>query len=129
MSDELLLVLCALHSGFFAVLHLAFWKLFDWRRALPQMRLSERAILQVLNLRLIYVFLGIGILCLCFPTELVGTALGRVLMLGMAGFWLGRLIEQFVFLRVNHAGVHALSLLFALGVVLFAWPPLRVLFS
>lgn len=129
MNDDLLLVLCALHSAFFALLHLAFWKLFAWRRVLPQMRLSERAILQILNLRLIYVFLGIGALCLCFPAELVGTPLGRVLMLGVAGFWLGRLVEQFVFLRVNHAGVHALSLLFVLGIVLFAWPPLRAILS
>lgn len=129
MNDDLLLVLCALHSAFFALLHLAFWKLFAWRRVLPQMRLSERAILQILNLRLIYVFLGIGALCLCLPAELVGTPLGRVLMLGVAGFWLGRLVEQFVFLRVNHAGVHALSLLFALGIALFAWPPLRAILS
>ena len=30
MNDDLLLVLCALHSAFFALLHLAFWKLFAW---------------------------------------------------------------------------------------------------
>lgn len=127
MNDHLLLALCAVHSFLFAAFHLAFWKLFRWRESLPRMKLADRAILQILNLRLTYVFLGIGVLCLCFPNELINTALGHAVMLGMAGFWLGRLVEQFVFLRVNHAGVHALSALMALGIVLFAWPPLRAL--
>ncbi|MCX7556920.1 hypothetical protein OS187_08830 [Xanthomonadaceae bacterium JHOS43] len=127
MSDHLLLALCAAHSLLFAAFHLAFWRLFRWRESLPRMKRVDRAILQILNLRLSYVFLGIGGLCLCFPNELVDTALGRTVMLGMTGFWLGRLVEQFVFLRVNHAGVHALSALMVLGTLLFAWPPLRAL--
>ena len=125
MSDRVLLVLCAAHSFAFAVFHLAFWKLFDWRNELPQMSVANRAILQIANLRLIYLFLGFGALCLMFPQELVESALGRAFMLGVSGFWLGRLIEQFVFVPYNRAFVHALSLLFALGAVLFAWPALR----
>jgi hypothetical protein len=125
MSDAALLALCAAHSFAFAAFHLAFRKLFGWREELPRMSIANRAILQIANLRLVYLFLGIGALCLAFPRELVDTALGRALMLGMAGFWAGRLLEQFVFLRVNRISVHLLSALFALGIVLFAWPALR----
>ena len=125
MNDSALLALCAAHSFALAAFHLTFWRLFDWREELPRMSVANRAILPILNLRLTYVFLGIGALCLAFPRELVETALGRALMLGMAGFWLGRLIEQFVFLRIDRPAVHALSAVFALGTVLFAWPALR----
>ena len=127
MSDSVLLALCAAHSFALAAFHLMFWRLFRWREELPRMSVANRAILPILNLRLTYVFLGVGALCIAFPRELVGTALGRAVMLGMAGFWLGRLIEQFVFLRVDHPAVHALSAVFALGAGLFAWPALRAL--
>ena len=125
MSDEALLRLCALHSFLLAGFHLLFWKLFDWPRALSGSSLATRVVPQILNLRLIYLFLGVGALCIAFPQELVSTPLGRALMLGMAGFWLGRLIEQFVFLRYHRVAIHVLSAMFALGIVLFAWPVLR----
>jgi hypothetical protein len=124
MDDRTLLALCAVHSFALAAFHLGFWKLFGWPRAYAGASLANRVVPQILNLRLIYVFLGVGALCLAFPQELAGTALGRALLLGMSGFWIGRLVEQFVFLRVNHAGVHALSVVFALGALLFAWPAL-----
>ena len=105
-----------------AAFHLGFWKLFGWPRAYAGTSLVNRVVPQILNLRLIYFFTCIGALCLTFPTDLAGSAMGRAILLGMSGFWLGRLVEQFVFLRVNHAGVHALSAVFLLGAVLFAWP-------
>lgn len=127
MSDTALLALCAAHSFAFAAFHLMFWRLFGWREQLPRLGAANRAIVPILNLRLVYVFAGVGALCLAFPSELAGTALGRAILLGMAGFWIGRLIEQFVFLRFNHALVHATSLAFAAGAALFAWPALRAL--
>ena len=51
---------------------------------------------------------------------LAGTPLGRAFLLGMSGFWALRLATQFVWLRVNHPLVHALSLAFALGAIVFA---------
>ena len=122
MHPDVPLLLCALHSFGFAVFHLAFWKLFDWKRELARVGLPTRAITQILNLRLVYVFLGAGTMCLLFPAELRGTPLGRALLWFMVLFWLGRTIEQFVFLRINRPMVHALTVLFVLGAALFAWP-------
>ena len=112
MHTDVPLLLCALHSFGFAAFHLAFWKLFGWKREL----------VQILNLRLVYVFLGVGTLCLLFPAELRGTALGRALLWFMVVFWIGRTVEQFVFLRINRPLVHAPTALFVLGAVLFALP-------
>ncbi|WP_372018605.1 hypothetical protein [Pseudoxanthomonas sp. 10H] len=122
MASDVPLLLCALHSFGFAAFHLAFWKLFGWKRELARVGLATRAITQILNLRLAYVFLGVGTLCLLFPAELRGTPLGRALLWFMVVFWAGRTVEQFVFLRVNHAAVHGLTALFVLGSLLFALP-------
>jgi hypothetical protein len=124
VDDRTLLALCAIHSFALAAFHLLFWKLFRWREELPRMSVANRAILQIINLRLIYLFLGVGALCLAFPDELVSTPLGRAMMLGMSVFWVGRSLEQFVFLRHNRPLIHALTGIFLLGALLFAWPVL-----
>lgn len=122
MSQDLPLLLCALHSFAFAAFHLAFWRLFGWKSELAKVGLPTRAIVQILNLRLVYVFAGVGTLCLLFPQELRGTPLGRAVLWFMLLFWVGRTIEQFVFLRVNRPLVHTLTALFVLGAMLFALP-------
>ncbi len=125
MTDDTTLLLCGLHSLGFAAFHTAFWALFRWPKTLASTTLANRAILQIANVQLIWVFLCIGGLCLRFPDALIQTPLGRAVMLGMSGFWFLRLIQQFVFLRVKHPLVHVLSVLFALGAALFALPTLQ----
>jgi hypothetical protein len=122
MSKDLLVQLCGLHSFGFAAFHLAFWKLFDWKHDLQRASFATRAVTQILNLRLIYVFIGIGVLCFAFTRELHETPLGHAVLVFMSLFWAGRTIEQFVFLRINRPLVHALTALFVLGAVLFAAP-------
>lgn len=111
-----------LHSLAFALFHMAFWKLFGWPQSLAGTTVANRAIVQILNLRLIYIALGIAVLCFAYTDELRDTALGRAVLLGMSLFWVGRTIEQFVFLRINRPVVHVLTALFVLGAVIFAVP-------
>lgn len=117
-----LLLCCAVHSFAFALFHLGFWRIFGWPRSLQSTTLANRAIAQIANVQLVWVFLAIGLLCLRFPAELAGTALGRAVLGAMAAFWLLRLVAQFLWLRVHHPLVHGLSLSFALGALLFAAP-------
>lgn len=121
MALGTLLWLCALHSLGFALFHMAFWKLFDWPRSLQSTTLANRAVIQILNLRLIWVLLCVAAALWWLPGETAGTRLGRGLLGAMCLFWVGRTIEQFIFLRVNHRMVHTLTVLFALGAVLFGW--------
>lgn len=122
MTSATLIQLCGFHSLGFAIFHAMFWRLFRWRRSLAAATAVDRAIVQILNLRLIYVFLGMAALCFCFTRELDDSALGQALLAGMSLFWVGRTIEQFVFLRINRPMVHVLTVLFMLGAVLFALP-------
>lgn len=121
-TTELLVRLAGIHSLGFAAFHLAFWRLFGWKRELAQLGTANRAIMQILNLRVIYVFLGMGMIALIFAPDLVDTRLGVVLLGFMAVFWVGRTLEQFVFLRINDWRVHLLTGLFVLGAALHAVP-------
>ncbi|MGY0610968.1 MULTISPECIES: hypothetical protein [unclassified Luteimonas] len=120
MTTQTLLLLCAIHSLGFALFHLAFWALFKWPRTLEGTTLPNRAILQIANVQLVWVFLLVAVLCLRHPRELADTPLGHALLLGMSGFWALRLATQFVWLRVNHPMVHGLNVAFATGAALFA---------
>lgn len=101
---------------------MSFWKIFRWREDLKKSSVSTRAIIQIANLRLIFLFLLIAYLCFRFPEELSTTPLGRALMGGMALFWAGRFIEQFLFLRYHRPMIHVLTVVFALGAILFVMP-------
>lgn len=120
--------LCGIYSISFAIFHAYFWKLFDWKHDLKKISLANRAIVQIANLRLIYIFIGIAIVCFVFPKELVSSRLGNVFLLGISLFWLGRTIEQFIFLRIKSKLITGLTAIFMIGTLLFASPVLMKIF-
>ena len=122
MDSGFVLLACAAHSFGFGLFHLGFWKLFDRPRTLRQTTLPNRAIIQIANIQLAWMFLAAGVICVLFRAELASTALGRTWLASMSAFWMLRLVGQFIWLRINHPLVHVLSLLFALGALLFALP-------
>lgn len=117
-----IIYLCGIYALGFAVFHAFFWKLFDWKNDLKKITIANRAIIQIANLRLIYIFIGIAAICFTFPKELLATKLGNAFLLGIAIFWMGRTIEQYVFLKVKNRMLNILTALFILGAVLFASP-------
>ena len=125
---KFVIYIAGIHSICFAIFHGFFWKLFNWKNDLKKLSHANKAIIQIANLRLIYILLGIGLVCFIFPKELLSTKLGNVFLLGISLFWLGRTIEQFIFLKINHKLVHLLTTLFILGTVLFAAPVIIKLF-
>jgi|GEM_PF-1753141 len=64
-----------------------------------------------------------GLPLLFYPDELIETRLGRVVLAGFSLLWVGRFLEQFVFLRkIRHPMVHLLTAVFLMGAVLFGLP-------
>lgn len=118
-----MILLCGLYSLGFAVFHTQFWRLFDWKHELLKLSPANKAIMQIFNTRLIYLFLFVAAICFFFPEELATTPLGHFFLVGMSLFWLGRMVEQFVFLKkLDHPLVHLLTYVFLLGSILFAIP-------
>lgn len=117
------LFLCGLYSVAFAIFHLLFWKLFNWKEELDKLSFANRAIVQILNTRIIYFFLFVAFICFVYPEQLLTSDLGKAFLTGISLFWLGRTIEQFIFLKAkNNKVVHILTVIFLAGSILFALP-------
>lgn len=121
---DTIILLCGIHSLAFAIFHICFWKLFNWKIELNKLNFANKAIVQILNIRIIFLLFFVAFICFYFPSELLNTLFGQVFLGGISLFWLGRTIEQFIFLRVNNKYVHLLTFLFIVGALLFGIPVL-----
>jgi len=68
----------AIHAGgvfnlAFAAFHVLFWRLFDWDRDLATLNAINRAVMQILNLCLTFIFLAFAYLSFEHAEELLGT--------------------------------------------------------
>jgi hypothetical protein len=119
---EALLKAAGFYSLGFAVFHLLFWRLFNWREELRRLSFGNRAVMQVLNLSLTFAFLIFGYISLAHTEELLSTPLGRGLLALLALFWLARAVEQITFFGLRHWGSWAFLGIFVVGSSLYAVP-------
>ena len=105
----------------FAIFHLAFWKLFDWKNELPKLKSVNRGVMQVLNLRLTYVFFVVAFLSFFLADDLINTKLGNVILGSISIFILMRAIEQLIFWKIEKFGI-AFFVIFLIGAGIFAAP-------
>ena len=122
MDKTWLLYICGFYNLTFAVFHLYFWKIFRWKEDLKENSIANRAIIQILNIRLIYVFLLMAFIYFFYTNQLVTTEIGFVLLIGFSGFWTGRLIEQFIFLRVKSRMATILTVILFVGIIFHLLP-------
>jgi hypothetical protein len=117
-----LILLCGFYNIAFAIFHISFWKIFHWNSDLKKLSFANKAVMQLLNVQIIYYFIFVAFICFVFPTELLTTKFGNLFLGGTSLFWLIRTIQQFIFLRANHYKIHILTILFLIGALLFALP-------
>ena len=77
-----------------SLMHIAFPRYFKWNAELGGLSLVNRQMMYVHAFFIALVVLLIGVLCLTSSAELVNTALGRKISLGLALFWFTRLAFQ-----------------------------------
>jgi hypothetical protein len=106
----------------FAVFHLLFWRIFKWNTDLQRVSFLNRAIMQVLNLCLMWVFVIFGYISLFHADELLSSSLGHALLVLMALFWLFRAIEQIIFFHLKSWGSWLFLAIFLVGALLYAFP-------
>jgi hypothetical protein len=78
-----------------ALMHIIIPKYFRWEHELTSLSLITKQILYVHTFFIAFIVLLIGLLCLNYSHELVFDPFGKVISLGLFGFWLTRLIFQF----------------------------------
>jgi hypothetical protein len=122
MTPEVSLVMGGLFNLAFAVFHILFWRIFDWKRDLESLSFNNRQIMQVLNLCLIFAFVLFAWISFFHRNELLQTALGRSILILIALFWLLRAIEQVLFFGLNRPASVAFLVVFLIGALLYAYP-------
>lgn len=78
-----------------ALVHVVFPKYFNWKKELKSLNLMNKQMMQIHTFFIALVVFLMGILCFTSSTELLETALGKRIILGLAIFWGLRLLIQF----------------------------------
>lgn len=78
-----------------SLVHLIFPRYFNWKTELQALSLINRQMMQVHTFFIALTVLLMGLLCLSSASELVNTALGNKIALGLGVFWTARLYVQF----------------------------------
>lgn len=122
MNNETLIVFGGLYNLVLVVFHVFFWKLFDWKQDLATLTPLNRAVMQILNLCLTFVFLVFAYVSFFHTDELLHSRLGRSLLALMAIFWFLRAVEQIIFFGFRRKASIAFSILFLIGTGLYSIP-------
>lgn len=83
------------------IFHVLFWRLFDWSNDLESINKVNKSIMQVLNLCLMLCFLIFAYISLIHTDDLLGSALGKTMIAGMAAFGVIRFLLQFPFFELR----------------------------
>ncbi len=78
-----------------AMIHTVFPRYFNWRKELAALSLVNRQMITVHTFFIALAIFLMGVLCLTSSEELLGTSLGKKVSLGLAIFWILRLLIQF----------------------------------
>ena len=119
---EILIKVGGIYNITLVVFHLLFWRIFNWEEDLRSLSVLNRAVMQVVNLGLTFVFVIFAYISLVHSTELLMSPLGNSLLLFMAVFWFFRAILQVVFFRLEHGLSVAFMVFFIAGGVLYGIP-------
>lgn len=79
-----------------SLMHIIIPKYFKWEQELTSLSLITKQILYVHTFFIAFIVLLMGLLCLSYSHELVHDPFGKVISMGLFGFWLTRLIFQFL---------------------------------
>ena len=120
-----LIVAGGIYNLFFVLFHLAFWKMFNWSTELEKLDFTNKWVMQILNVQIIYYFIVTALICFVFKKDLLTTKIGKWFLLGTAGFWFIRAIQQFAFWELGAVSTIIGVLFFLLGSVLFLVPAIR----
>jgi len=120
-NSEKLLFIGAIFHLCFVVFHLLFWKSFDWVQDLKNLSHTNKSVMQILNLRLVFVFLIFAYISYYNASEMLQTKLGLTLLIAISLFWGFRIVEQVIYFGLKKVASNILLLIFFLGSALYLW--------
>ena len=87
MSSVTLVRIAGVLNLLCGVLHIFFPKLLNWKKDLKSLSETNQDTMKILNICLMLFWFGLGYLYLWHAPEMVGTGLGRALLVCMCLFW------------------------------------------
>jgi len=122
MTNETIIILGGVFNLLIAVFHLSFWRIFNWHQDLKSLRFVNRAIVQILNLCLTFVFFIFAYISLSYTYDLLITRLGHSIMASISVFWFLRAFMQIAFFGLKNKISILFFVLFLVGGVLYIYP-------
>jgi len=122
MDTAMLLWIGGLYNLAFLLFHDFFWKIFNWKDDLKKLTPINRAIMQVLNLMLIFVLLIFAYVSFFHVQEMQTTDLGKTMTIFIALFWGIRAILQLVFFSRVKLVSYILFVIFVIGFLMYFIP-------
>ena len=119
---ETLIKVGGIYNIVLVVFHLLFWRIFNWGEDLRTLTFLNKAIMQVVNLSLTFVFVIFAYVSLMHSAELLASPLGKSLLILMAVFWFFRSIMQATFFKLKNWESVAFMIFFFSGGVLYGIP-------
>ncbi len=119
MDAELIVRLAGGYNVLCALLHLLFPKMLRWKNDLASLSPANRAGMKIMNLCLMLFWLIFGYVYLFHAPEIVGTGLGRSILVSMIVFWVVRIfVLQPVYLGLRTRASIQMAAFFLIGLVL-----------
>ena len=106
----------------FLIFHDFFWKIFNWNEDLKKLTAVNRAIMQVLNLMLIFVLLVFAYISFFHLQDMLTTPLGLTMTLFIGMFWGIRAILQLVYFSRTKLVSYIFFVIFVIGCLLYLIP-------
>ncbi|MCZ7603458.1 MAG: hypothetical protein QY331_03665 [Melioribacteraceae bacterium] len=122
MNSDALLILGGIFNLVFAVFHLSFWRIFNWQQDLKPLRYVNRALMQILNLCLTFVFFIFAYISFSYTYDLLITRLGHSIIASISVFWFLRAFMQVAFFGLKNKTSILFFVLFLIGGVLYIYP-------
>lgn len=95
-------------NAFLAVFHVMFWKMFNWKESLKPLDSLQRAIMQVLNIHLLMFMFMVAYMSMFQSEQMMSTPIGRGILIFVAGFYLVRVLNQFIFFDMRQWASYAI---------------------
>lgn len=122
MNSDTLLMFGGIFNLVFAVFHLSFWRIFNWQQDLKPLRYVNRALMQILNLCLTFVFFIFAYISFSYTYDLLITRLGHSIIASISVFWFLRAFMQVAFFGLKNKTSILFFVLFLIGGVLYIYP-------
>jgi uncharacterized membrane protein (DUF485 family) len=91
---ETLLVIGGATRIAWAIFHILFWKIFDWKNSLSSLSHQQRSITYTLNIMIVYVLVVFVYLSIFQRSTLASSSLGKAVLVAIPFFFLIRAILQ-----------------------------------